>query len=81
MKNKTSKTAKPRPLNKHGVSGSVLKEIRQAFADYYKSEGCSCCRDGENHRKAESRLADLLKPDKYEDGSGFDWYKYASTDR
>ena len=29
-----------------------LADIRQAFADYYKSEGCSCCQDIEAHDKA-----------------------------
>lgn len=68
-------------LRLFAVSGSVLKEIRQAFADYCRSEGCSCCRNKEEHDKAEEKLAEILKPDKYEDGSGYDWYKYASTER
>lgn len=59
------------------VSVSVA-DVRQAFADYYKSEGCSCCRDTNNHNKAENKLAELLNPDAYDDGSGFDWYKYAT---
>jgi hypothetical protein len=62
------------------VSGSVLEQIRQAFADYYKSEGCSCCRNESKHDEAKKRLAELLKPDMYEDGSGYNWYLYASTD-
>ena len=68
-------------LRQPPVSGSVLEQIRQAFADYYKSEGCSCCRDESKHNEAEKRLAELLKPDMYEDGSGFNWNLYASTDR
>jgi hypothetical protein len=63
------------------VSVSVLEEIRQAFSNYYRSEGCSCCRNEKEHDKAEEKLAEILKPDKYEDGSGYDWYKYASTER
>jgi|DEB0MinimDraft_6_1074348.scaffolds.fasta_scaffold249036_2 hypothetical protein len=59
------------------ISG-LLADIRQAFADYYSSEGCGCCRNNEAHDKAEAKLAELLKPDKYEDGSGFDWLKYAT---
>lgn len=59
------------------VSVSVA-EVRQAFADYYKSEGCSCCQDTKAHEKAEQKLAELLQPDQYDDESGFDWYKYAT---
>lgn len=55
------------------VGGSVLEQIRQAFADYRRSEGCSCCRDMDAHEEAEKRLAELLKPEPYEDGSGYDW--------
>jgi hypothetical protein len=59
------------------VSVSVA-EVRQAFADYYKSEGCTCCQDTETHDKAEEKLAELLQPDQYDDESGFNWYKYAT---
>lgn len=51
-------------------------EIRSAFADYYVSEGCDCCRDGLRHTEAENKLASLLNPEPYEDGSGFNWYLY-----
>lgn len=67
-------------LRQPPVSGSVFEQIRQAFADYYISEGCSCCRDDAKHREAEKRLAELLKPDMYEDNSGYNWGLYASTD-
>ena len=59
------------------ISVSVA-EVRQAFADYYKSEGCTCCEDTEAHNKAEEKLAELLQPDQYDDESGFNWYKYAT---
>ena len=52
------------------------RNIRQAFADYTKAEGCSCCRDNEGHELANKRLAELLNCEKYEDGSGFNWNKY-----
>ena len=55
-----------------------IADVRQAFANYHTSEGCSCCQDVEAHDKAEEMLADLLKPDAYNDGSGFDWTKYAT---
>lgn len=59
------------------VSVSVA-DTRQAFSDYYISEGCSCCQNEKEHNKAENKLAELLTPDKYDDDSGFDWYKYAT---
>lgn len=65
-------------LRKHAVSGSLLAEIRQAFADYQRAEGCSCCRNIEAHKEAEKRLGALLDAKPYEDGSGFDWSLYRS---
>ena len=53
-----------------------LAEIRHAVADYMRSEGCSCCQDTDAHRKAEARLAKLLRVPKYKDGSGYDFGKY-----
>ena len=55
----------------------IMEEMRRNFADYVKTEGCSCCQDVDGHKKAEKNLAKILKPDAYEDGSGFDWHKYA----
>jgi DNA-directed RNA polymerase subunit H (RpoH/RPB5) len=60
------------------VSVSVLEQIRQAFADYERSEGCDCCRNNDAHEKAEKRLAELLNPLPYDDGSGFDWSQCCS---
>lgn len=60
------------------VKSEKIEQIRQAFADYRRAEGCSCCRDIEAHKEAENRLAELLQPTPYEDGSGFDWWKYCS---
>lgn len=60
------------------VSVSVLEQIRQAFADYRRAEGCSCCRDNDAYKEAEKRLAELLKPMPYDDGSGFDWWQYCT---
>lgn len=54
----------------------LKKQIRAAFADYYASEGCSCCRNEVKHNEAEKRLAKLLSPQKYKDGSGNDWYAH-----
>jgi hypothetical protein len=80
METKVTTNTKPQHGAKLPVSGSVLEQIRQAFADYRRSEGCSCCRDMDAHEEAEKRLAELLKPEPYEDGSGWDWSKYC-TDR
>lgn len=69
----TDSEAVQQVLDLFAVSGSLLEQIRQAFADYRRSEGCSCCRDMDAHEEAEKRLAELLKPEPYEDGSGYDW--------
>lgn len=57
----------------------TISEIRQAFADYVYSEGCSCCRNTGEHTKAMDKLGKLLKMKKYSDGSGYDYSKYKST--
>lgn len=46
--------------------------IRQAFADYTKAEGCTCCRDIEAYAAAERRLGELLNIPRYDDDSGID---------
>lgn len=57
---------------------AILKEVRQAVADYMRSEGCSCCRSIEAHEKHKERLAKLLRVPKYSDGSGYDFSKFGS---
>lgn len=52
------------------------KKIRTALANYIRSEGCSCCRNIEEHEKDTATLAKLLKIPKYSDGSGYDFGKY-----
>jgi chemotaxis regulatin CheY-phosphate phosphatase CheZ len=54
----------------------IIREIRAAVADYMKSEGCDCCSNTEEHKKAKKRLAKLLNVPKYEDGSGYDFGKF-----
>ncbi len=72
--NKTKiKSVKPVDPNK-----KLLKEIRQAFADYMASEGCSCCATYPEHDLAENKLGKLLKMKKYKDGSGYDYTLYKS---
>lgn len=55
---------------------SRLEKIRQALADYMVSEGCSCCQDTEEHKKAEKELALLLEVPMYKDRSGYDFYQF-----
>ncbi len=64
--------------NKMANSNEILEKIRQAFADYRKSEGCSCCQNIKEHEKSEKELAELLSADTYEDGSGYNWRIYES---
>jgi len=52
------------------------EQIRRAVADYMASEGCSCCQDYEEHKKAEAELAKLLGVPAYDDESGFDFRKF-----
>lgn len=52
-----------------------LDKMREAVANYMRSEGCSCCRAPE-HGAHEARLAKLLKVPKYKDGSGYDFSRY-----
>lgn len=54
------------------------KKVRAALGNYVKSEGCSCCQDKPEHKKAAKELGKLLNVSKYEDGSGYDFYKYAN---
>jgi hypothetical protein len=51
-------------------------QLRTAIADYMISEGCSCCQDTEKHNEAAENIAKLLDVEPYEDGSGYDFYKY-----
>ena len=58
---------------------AVIQAIRKAFAKYYESEGCSCCRNESKHTEAEKELAMLLNAELYEDGSGYDWSKFLTA--
>jgi hypothetical protein len=53
-----------------------ITDIRQAVADYMQAEGCSCCRNNEDHQAATARLARLLRVPKYADGSGFNFARF-----
>jgi len=56
----------------------LRKELRAAIADYMVSEGCGCCQDRDAHEKHAERIAKLLNVKKYDDGSGYDFFKYRS---
>ena len=56
------------------------EKLRQAIADYMWAEGCECCRDEDAHAIAAEKIAKMLDVDKYDDGSGYDFYKYRSGD-
>lgn len=58
----------------------LKKELRQAVADYMRSEGCSCCQNIDDHKDHTERLANLLGVKKYSDGSGYNFAKYRSKE-
>ena len=66
-------------LNDARVDGEITKTIRKAVADYMQSEGCSCCSNIEEHGKAKKKLAKLLNVPKYDDGSGYNFNKFATN--
>ena len=57
-----------------------LAKVRKQFKRYVKSEGCSCCRDGDVHTKAANKLGKLLGFEKYPGphdnyGINYDFYE------
>ncbi len=61
------------------MNEKLLKQIRQALADYMRSEGCRCCQNVDEHDKAAVRLAKLLKVEKYKDG-GYNFLMYSTKE-
>ena len=55
-----------------------LRIIREAVADYMRSEGCGCCRDTDAHEANEKRIAKLLDVPMYDDESGYDFSQFQS---
>jgi len=53
-----------------------LQALRTAVANYMWSEGCSCCRNIDDHKEHAEVLAKLLKVPKYSDGSGYDFSRF-----
>ena len=64
---------------KKKTTAQLKREIRQAVADYMYSEGCSCCRDNDSHKEHARKLAKLLSVPQYDDGSGYDFYKFRTV--
>ena len=56
------------------------EEVRQAVADYMRSEGCSCCQDYDAHKEHKTRLGQLLDVPPYSDGSGYDFSQFRSKE-
>jgi hypothetical protein len=56
------------------------ESLRQAVADYMRSEGCSYCQDVDAHKEHKKKLAELLNVEPYSDGSGFDFRPYRTKD-
>ena len=52
--------------------------LRRMVADLIASSGCGCCRDYEGWNRAEMKLALMLDVEKYDDDSGYDFYRYKS---
>lgn len=57
-----------------------IKTVREAVANYMRSEGCSCCRDIDAHTKHTKVLAELLGVPMYDDESGYDFSKFRSKE-
>jgi len=62
------------------VKTKILKQIREAVANYMSSEGCSCCehRDHEEHKRV---LAKILNVPQYADKSGYDFHRFVREAR
>lgn len=51
-----------------------IDKIKIAFAKFYQSQGCSCCRNEEKYHLATEELGKLLGFPRYNDDSGYDFY-------
>ena len=55
------------------------KKMREALANYLRSEGCSCCRDVISHPEHMKVLGKLLNVPMYKDKSGYDFGRYVKN--
>ncbi len=53
-------------------SARLMDKLRNAVADYTRSEGCGCCSHSD-HGDHGARLGAMLGIPKYADGSGYDY--------
>lgn len=58
---------------------AFIAELRTLFADYAASGGCGCCANLDKQEQAMNKISSLLQIEPYEDGSGFNIYKYQSN--
>lgn len=58
----------------------LKREARRLVCDYTRFEGCSCCRDIENHERVQDELGRLLDIPRFDDDSGVDFNKYRSKE-
>jgi len=54
----------------------MVKEFREALANYMSSEGCDCCSNRDAHDEHRAILAKMLGVPKYPDGSGYDFDRF-----
>jgi len=56
-----------------------VKKIREAVANYMRSEGCGCCSDGKAHDIHEAILGELLNVPMYDDKSGYNFQQFEQS--
>lgn len=54
------------------------EQIREQVSNLVRAAGCGCCRNDEEWKQAQTKLADILNIERYDDDSGWDFYKYAT---
>lgn len=64
-------------MGKRRMATVPLAVIRRAVAECVCSEGCGCCA-GSRHQEHKDALARLLRVRRFEDGSGYDFWRYRS---
>ena len=66
--------AKAKELQSKDEDGWIsVEEIKEAFSEYFASEGCGCCSNSEKHGIAENKIGKLLNYPRYKDDSGYDF--------
>jgi len=60
---------------------NLLADIRQAVANYMRSEGCTCCQNIQEHKRHTEVLAKLLRVPMYSDRSGYNFARFRTDAR